>query len=69
MTESDIPWRVSDCVEWIYERKEGDITVYARTVEEVILCIREHGFTVTDASKIRRGKNELADILQPIDVK
>ena len=65
----NIPWQAKDSVEWIYERPQGDIVVFARCVEEAIEAIHSGGFTKIDSSKVKAGKRELADVIQPIDVK
>lgn len=59
-------WNPKDCVEWIYERVEGDIVVYARSAQEAAETILEHGFYIIDTKKIKRGVNELTDILKPL---
>ncbi len=61
-------WRALDCVEWIYERPEGDIVVYARTLQEAVETIMHHGFTNVDAKKVRRGQSELTDILKQDEI-
>ena len=58
------PWSASDCVEWIYERAEGDIVVYARTAIEALEAIYDNGFRCPSADVLIRGDSELTDILK-----
>jgi hypothetical protein len=56
--------RLSEIVEWIYHRGEGDIVVYARTAQEAAFTIRGHGFLVVDMKKIKRGESRLTHHLK-----
>ena len=58
------PWKAGDVCEWIYERPEGDIVVYARNKAEAAATIRNHGFLVVNPEKIKQGTAKLTDHLK-----
>jgi hypothetical protein len=54
---------LNSIVEWVYERKEGDLTVYAESREEAARCLREdHGYDV-DAARIKLRGRRLTDAI------
>ena len=57
-------WSPADCVEWTYERDEGDIVVYARNANEALHCMREHGFTYLDKTRLKRTGLTLSERLK-----
>ncbi len=62
------PWRARDCVQWVYERKEGNIEVYARTQLEAWEAIRSNGFNCPDIQKIIRGDGNLMQHLKKEEI-
>ncbi len=62
--KKDVPWRAHDALEWTYERKQGDIVVYARTAKEALETIRTHGFIVTDPDKLKQTGGRLTDVIK-----
>jgi hypothetical protein len=58
-----IAWTAADCVEWTYERDEGDLVVFAKNQADALQTLREHGFTKLNASQLKRTGKNLAEHL------
>ncbi len=55
---------LSKHVEWVYERPQGDLTVYAETREDALRCLREdHGLTGLDSTKMKLRGKRLTDAI------
>ncbi len=55
---------ISKHVEWVYERPEGDLTLYAETREDALRCLREdHGLTGLDPAKMKLRGRRLTDAI------
>lgn len=57
-------WNPADCVEWTYERDEGDVVVYARNAPEALMTMRAHGFTNLNAKRLKRTGMTLSERLK-----
>lgn len=64
MSRTPVPWRAEDQIEWVYERPEGDIVVYAVDKLQAKATIEQHGFIVVDIVKIKRGESRLSNVLK-----
>lgn len=56
-------WNPADCVEWTYERDEGDIVVYARNAPEAMMTMRAHGFINLNPKRLKRTGATLSERL------
>lgn len=54
----------SQWFEWEYERKEGDISVFAPTKEDAIRTMAENGFTNVNPKKLKKCDRLLEDVLR-----
>ena len=61
--------RADKWLEWVYERKEGDIEVFAPTKEDALRTIAEHGFIGINPDKLKMAKRKLSDILKKEGIK
>ena len=63
----DKPWSIYDVVQWTYKRgADGEIETGARTKEEAIETIQQHGFHNVDPTKVVQSSEKrcLADVLK-----
>lgn len=63
---ADKKWSVYDVVQWTYKRgAAGDIETWARTKEEAIATIEQHGFRNVDPTMVAQSSDRrtLADVL------
>ncbi len=54
----------SQWLEWVYARKEGDLSCFAPNKDEAVKTFVEHGFTVIDETKVTVTNRLLSDVLR-----
>ncbi len=62
-------WNADDCVEWTYERQEGDIVVFARTALEAVETIKQHGFLSVNMKKLKQTGGSISRHLKREEIK
>ncbi len=58
-----IQFNPADWFEWIYSRPEGDLSVFAPTLELAIAELKNHGFTKINPNKLTMHDRRLTDVL------